>query len=152
MKIDIRLLNSSDSIPIDLLLLADPSVNIIRQYVSNGECYIARYNDITIGVLVLIKINIDTYEIANIAVREDFQRKGIGKKLIQFAIDAAKVRSAKSIEIGTGNSSIYQLILYQKCGFRISGIDPDFFTTHYTEPIYENGIQCRDMIRLYLNL
>ena len=40
------------------------------------------------------------------------------------------------------NSSI------QKCGFRITGIDIDFFIRCYQEEIFENGIQCRDMIRL----
>lgn len=54
----------------------------------------------------------------------------------------------ETVEIGTGNSSIDQLAFYQKCGFRIAAIDPDFFIRHYPEPIFENGIQCRDMIRL----
>lgn len=44
------------------------------------------------------------------------------------------------------NSGIHQFYLYQKCGFRITGVDRNFFLTHYTEKIYENGIQCRDMI------
>jgi hypothetical protein len=44
------------------------------------------------------------------------------------------------------------LALYQKCGFRIVGVDLDFFIRHYPEKIYENGIQCRDMIRLSLDL
>jgi ribosomal protein S18 acetylase RimI-like enzyme len=85
-------------------------------------------------------------------VREAFQGRGIGKKLIQFAMDQAREKNAKTIEIGTGNSSVGQLLLYQKCGFRITGIDRDFFIRHYPEKIYENGIQCRDMIRLSLDL
>ena len=54
----------------------------------------------------------------------------------------------KTIEVGTGNSSIGQLSLYQKCHFRIIGVDINFFTKHYTKEIFENGIQCIDMIRL----
>lgn len=27
-------------------------------------------------------------------------------------------------------------------------IDRDFFTRHYEEPIFENGLECRDMVRL----
>lgn len=56
------------------------------------------------------------------------------------------------MEIGTGNSSIAPLILCQKCGFRITGIDRDFFIRHYSEEIFENGIQCKDMIRLSKDL
>ena len=59
-----------------------------------------------------------------------------------------KKKGYKKIEIGTGNSSLGQLALYQKCGFRITGIDIDFFIRCYQEEIFENGIQCRDMIRL----
>ena len=67
---------------------------------------------------------------------------------MEDAVEEAKRKGYKTIEVGTGNSSIGQLVLYQKCGFRISGIDIDFFVRHYPEEIFENGIQCRDMIRL----
>jgi len=87
-------------------------------------------------------------ELVNVAVAEDKQGQGYGKQLIQHAVQQARSMGYKSIEIGTGNSSIGQLALYQKCGFRIVGVDFDFFTRHYKEPIFENGIQCRDMIRL----
>ena len=59
-------------------------------------------------------------EIKNIAVREDRQGQGLGKKLLQEAIRVAKNKGYERIEIGTGNSSIGQLALYQKCGFRIA--------------------------------
>ncbi|MFC0472483.1 histidine phosphatase family protein [Halalkalibacter kiskunsagensis] len=32
------------------------------------------------------------------------------------------------------------------------GVDMDFFIKHYPEEIFENGIQCRDMIRLSQDL
>lgn len=61
-----------------------------------------------------------------------------------------------SIAIGIVGFYVWSLkgltALYQKCGFRIVGIDRDFFTDHYPEPIYENGIWCRDMIRLSIHL
>ncbi|MMZ68591.1 putative N-acetyltransferase YvbK [compost metagenome] len=85
-------------------------------------------------------------------MREDYQGKGIGRQLVEQAIAKAKEHNATTIEIGTGNSSIQQLALYQKCGFRITGVDRDFFVRHYDEEIYENGIHCRDMIRLSMDL
>lgn len=57
-----------------------------------------------------------------------------------------------TLVVGTGNSSFDQLALYQKCGFRMKGIIEDYFIEHYEEPIFENGIQCRDMIRLSLKI
>jgi hypothetical protein len=68
--------------------------------------------------------------------------------LLAFAIENAKAERMHTLEIGTGNPGVQQLLLYQKCGFRIVGVDADFFRRHYPERIYENGIECRDMIRL----
>ena len=67
-----------------------------------------------------------TVEIVNIAVKESMQNNGIGRKLIEEAVNKAKQMGAATIEIGTGNSSIGQLALYQKCGFRLQAIDHDF--------------------------
>ena len=44
-----------------------------------------------------------------------------------------------------------ELALYQKCGFRLSGIVTDSFAD-YPEPIYENGIRCIDMVMLSAKL
>jgi len=63
----------------------------------------------------------------------------------------AKESGAKALEVGTGNSSLSQLVLYQKCGFRLHSIESDFFDS-YPEPIFENGILCIDMVRLRVEL
>src|SRR5699024_11089690 len=132
----------------ELLLSADPSREIVEEYVGRGECFIAEIEHQIIGVYVLLPTRPETVELVNVAVVEEAQDKGFGKRLVLDAIRAAKARGYKTIEIGTGNSSIGQLALYQKCGFRIIGIDINFFVRHYSEDIFENGIQCRDMIRL----
>lgn len=144
----IRKLNIDERPPMGLLLLADPSRKIVEEYLQRGQCFVAESNDQVIGCYVLLETRPETVELVNIAVEEIFQGKGIGKKLVMNAIEVAKSKGYKTIELGTGNSSISQLALYQKCGFRITGVDIDFFTKHYTEDIFENGIQCRDMIRL----
>lgn len=152
MDVKIRLLEVNEEAPTELLLLADPSEKLVKEYLSRGQCFVATENDEVIGVIVLIRTRPETTEIVNIAVREDYQNKGIGKRLVLFAIEIAKEQHIKTIEIGTGNSGVNQLALYQKCGFRITGVDRDFFIRHYKEKIYENGIQVIDMIRLSLDL
>ena len=144
----IRKLEKQDKIPMDLLLLADPSKSIVEEYITRGECFIAESEKQVVGVYVLLPTKPKTVEIVNVAVSEKHQGKGMGKLLVTDAIRVAKTKGYKTIEIGTGNSSIGQLALYQKCGFRIVAIDFDFFIKHYEEEIFENGIQCRDMIRL----
>lgn len=149
---NIRNLKSNENPPMELLLQADPSSKIVKEYVGRGKCYIAETQKEIIGAFVLLPTRPETIEIVNIAVAEEKRGRGIGKQLIVDAIEIAKDEGYKTIEVGTGNSSVGQLVLYQKCGFRITGIDPDFFVIHYEEEIYENGVQCRDMIRLSQNL
>ncbi|RTQ91337.1 GNAT family N-acetyltransferase [Lysinibacillus telephonicus] len=148
----IRKLNKCEEPPMDLLLLADPSREIVEEYVQRGECFVAENEERIIGVYVLLPTRPETVELVNIAVIETEHGKGIGKQLVINAIEVAKSKGYKTMEVGTGNSSIGQLALYQKCGFRITSIDIDFFIRHYPEEIFENGIQCRDMIRLSQDL
>ena len=148
----IRKLDINEKPPIDLLLLADPSLKLIEEYIQRGECFVAEMDDQIVGVYVLLPTRPETVELVNIAVTETRHGHGIGKQLIKHAIQTATLSGYKTIEVGTGNSSIGQLALYQKCGFRIISIDQDFFTRHYPEKIIENGILCRDMVRLTQSL
>lgn len=97
-------------------------------------------------------VNNHIIEIMNLAVDEFHQGKGLSTLLLKHGIQIAAEKGFNAIEIGTGNSSLNQLALYQKVGFRITGIDHDFFIKNYEEPIFENGIQCRDMVRLSMHL
>lgn len=149
---DIQTLQANDEAPIDLLLLADPSKEQVEKYLEQGQCYIAKEAENITAVYVLQPISPGIIELKNIAVGEAEQGKGIGKQLISHAIKTARFQGYHTIEVGTGNSSIGQLALYQKCGFRITEVDKDFFMKHYDEKIVENGIVCRDMIRLAMEL
>lgn len=149
---DFQIREMNEKPPMELLLLADPSRELVQEYIRRGTCFVAEKKGQIIGVYVLLPTRPQTVELVNIAVMPSHQGKGIGKKLLKHAIQTAKSMGYKTMEVGTGNSSIGQLAFYQKCGFRMIGIDFDFFTRHYSEAIFENGIQCRDMIRLSRDL
>ncbi|GIN58289.1 GNAT family N-acetyltransferase [Lederbergia ruris] len=148
----IRMLMKEEKPPMALLLLADPSRKIVEAYLNRGQCFIAQEKEQIIGVYVLLPTRPETIELVNLAVDENHQGKGIGKQLVLHAIAEARRLGFKTIEVGTGNSGVAQLALYQKCGFRITGIDKDFFIRHYPEKIFENGIQVVDMVRLTQDL
>lgn len=148
----IRKRNKDEELPMELLLLADPSETIVKDYTTRGECFVAELEKKIVGVYVLLPTRPETIELVNVAVAEVLHGRGIGKQLVMDAVKVAKGKGYKTIEVGTGNSGVGQLALYQKCGFRIVGMDLDFFVRHYPEEIYENGIQCRDMIRLTQDL
>ncbi|MFJ9384481.1 GNAT family N-acetyltransferase [Peribacillus sp. NPDC101481] len=149
---EIRELFKDEPPPMHLLLLADPSRELVEEYLGSGTCFVAVSDKRMIGVYVLLQKGPELIEIMNIAVDERHHGRGIGRQLIEHAKGHARVQGYKMIEIGTGNSGIGQLALYQKCGFRITGVDRDFFNRNYSETIYENGIQCQDMIRLSQSL
>lgn len=151
-EIIIRPLGSGEEPPMELLLLADPSRDIVEGYLGRGKCYVAEEDGAVIGVYVLIPTRPETVELVNVAVEESRHGRGIGKQLVLHAVRTAREEGARTIEVGTGNSSVAQLALYQKCGFRITGVDRDFFIRHYPMEIVENGIPCRDMIRLSQDL
>ncbi|RUT29929.1 GNAT family N-acetyltransferase [Paenibacillus zeisoli] len=136
----------------DLLLLADPDEQRIATYIHNGSIYKLLEDEQVLGICVLVPRQGDTAEIANLAVAEDAQGKGLGTRLLQYTIDAARQAGYHYLKVGTGNSSLDQLAFYQKNGFRIVGVLRDYFIKHYDKPIVENGIPCRDMILLEMDL
>lgn len=148
----IRRLNDHETPPLDLLLLADPSRQLVEEYIRRGQLFVCESEERVLGEYVLLPTRPGTVELVNIAVAESEQGKGIGKRLVLHAIATAKEQGFQTIEIGTGSTGVTQLALYQKCGFRMTGIDRDFFVRHYEEEIYENGILLRDMVRLSLDL
>lgn len=131
-----------------LLLLADPSEELVRGYANTSNTVGATLDGEPIGVYVLIDKGDGLMELKNIAVHPEWQGKGLGKILITHAMERAGDRGATRMEVGTGNSSLDQLALYEKVGFRRDRVDEGFFLRNYPEPIYENGMQCTDMIYL----
>lgn len=134
----------------NLLLTAAPDRQTIEAYITNSTIFVAKETGCFIGIVIIISTN-DQYEIKNIAVLRSYQNKGIAKELIFKAKNYAKDNGALTINVGTGNSSLSQLALYQKCGFRIKSIEENFFLK-YPEPIFENGIRCLDLLILSAKL
>ena len=81
----IRKAYQDESLPMELLLLADPSEKQIHSYVSSGHCYLAEYEGVCRGVYVLQEKTPQTIELMNVAVAESWQGKGLGKQLILHA-------------------------------------------------------------------
>ncbi len=139
-------LDRNASMPYELLLLADPSKELVDSYLHQSQIFIASKKEEVLGVIVLLPLSDEIIEIKNIAVKPPFQKLGIGSFLIENAIQVATGGEYKSICIGTANSSIGQIYLYQKLGFELSEIKNNFFISNYPDPIYENGIQAKHML------
>jgi len=141
----------SDQAPMALLLEADPSADVIAGYLHDSHCVVACLDGATVGVYLLKALTAETWELMNIAVAPEQQGRGIGALLLRHAIDQARQLGAQRLELGTGSFG-HQLTFYQRADFRVVAVEPDYFLQHYPEPLFENGLQHRDRLRLALTL
>ena len=129
-----------------LLLLADPEEEAIDKYINDCEIFEFYHKDILIGQGAIKQLSSTIYEIKNFAIYEKFHNCGYGKILINL-LCKKYLENFKNIEILVGTSE-QGVGFYKKCGFQFSHIIKDFFITNYKQPIFENGIQCKDMFYL----
>ena len=65
-----------------------------------------------------------------------------------YVLEDGNVKAEYSVlQFGTGDSPL-TVPFYEKCGFVRSHNIPNFFTDNYDHPIYECGVQLRDMVYL----
>jgi len=136
----------------ELLLLADEVEASVADYIGRGTCYAACDGDRIVGQYVLIHTRPFTAEVVNIAVMPDRQRQGIATALLAHAAETARPAGGRPLATGTGDSGLGQIALYERCGFVRCGIDEDYFRKFSPEPIFENGVECRHMVRLRMEL
>jgi ribosomal protein S18 acetylase RimI-like enzyme len=129
---------------IDLLMLADEQESMIDKYLERGEMFVLEDCGAKAECVVTKEAD-GVYEIKNIAVVPGCQRKGYGKKLIEFLF--SHYADCKEMLVGTGDSPAI-LHFYQRCGFAQSHRIENFFTDNYDHPMFEDGKQLVDMIYL----
>lgn len=129
---------------IDLLLLADEQESMIDKYLERGEMFVLNDDGVK-AECVVTKETDGIYEIKNIAVMPDFQRKGYGKRLIDFLL--SYYTDCNVMLVGTGDVPS-SLSFYKKCGFVESHRIKNFFTDNYDHPMFEDGKQLVDMVYL----
>lgn len=137
---------------IDILLIADPEKSAVMEYINKGVLISAEKDDQCIGILHYTQKEEDVIELNNIGVVRSHLREGIGSDIIKHLVTKAKDKGIKSIYLGTGNSSIDNFVFYQKNGFEMDEIWKNYFVDRYKEEIYENGIRCKHMVRLKLEI
>ena len=128
-----------------LLLLADEQENMIDRYLDRGAMFVLDDGGVK-GECVVTDEGNGILELKSLAVSPDCQRKGYGKALVNYV--AARYQGQYSIlQVGTGDSP-FTVPFYEACGFVRSHRVENFFTENYDHPIYEGGIQLKDMIYL----
>ncbi len=135
-----------------LLLLADEQESMIDRYLERGTL-LALYEGVEndpVAVCVITDEGGGTAELKSLVVAPDYQRKGYGRKMVEFAAERCK-GSFSTLLVGTGDSPL-TVPFYEACGFVRSHVVKHFFTDHYDHPIYEAGKQLVDMVYLRMEL
>lgn len=127
-----------------LLLLADEQESMIDKYLERGEMFVLDDNGIK-GECVVTKEADGSYELKNIAVLPDCQRRGYGKRLIDYVF--SHYADCNRLLVGTGDVPS-ALDFYRQCGFKESHRIKNFFTDNYDHPMFEDGKQLVDMVYL----
>ena len=86
---------------------------------------------------IVARIGADELHINNVAVRENYRRRGIGRTLLDRILD----ESSAFLELRAGNDAA--LALYEKCGFRVTARRQRY----YAEPVEDALVMIRQFER-----
>ncbi len=80
--------------------------------------------------------------ITNVAVFSEFRRKGVGKALVEYLVDAMKSENADFVTLEVRKSNSSAISLYEKCGFQKVGERRSF---------YEKPLEDAILMTYYIN-
>jgi len=149
--IEIRKIKENKKDYIELLLLGDEQEFMIDKYLERGDMYVLFDRDAKIdrdakSVCVVTNEGQNTCEIKNLATFKYCQKRGYGNLLVEYVVNQYK-QCCERIFVGTGETPS-TLRFYKNYGFEESHRLKNFFTDNYEKPIYEEGVQLKDMVYL----
>ncbi|WP_345080649.1 N-acetyltransferase [Nemorincola caseinilytica] len=150
----IEKLGPGDDMPFGLLLLADETTEAIEKYIYTSDVYVARQDKAgkPIAVFVLQQQGHAEMELKNIAVSISFQEMGIGSYLVGKIKEIAAQAGCTTLWVGTPDIATKEIGFYKRNGFAEAGTRKDFYIENYPDPLYDNGVQLRDMAMLRMVL
>lgn len=137
---------------VPILLLAEPSEFALRWSLQNMADTVygiesdeqGKGDGQWVGAATL-RWNSDPAEILEFGIVGEHQRQGLGRQFLEWLKDEARKRGKGKLYVGTGNTSFGNFAFYQKCGFRMDHVRPDYLF-YYRKPRYEDGIRVRDLL------
>ena len=128
---------------------ADDSEDLLDAYIDLGRLWVARATDgEVVGHLQAVPRDEDAWEVTNTAVVESQRGRGVGRALLERAVDEAREAGAHRLILATGAADVGNLRFYQRCGFRMSRVVQDVFTpvNGYPPGLEVDGIPLLDQV------
>lgn len=101
--------------PEDERILNNPREVILNR---GGHIYFAQDGNKLVGTVALIRLDSKLFELAKLAVTEDYKGQGIGDLLMEVAIDKAGQLGAEKVLLFTARKLVAAIGLYVKHGFK----------------------------------
>jgi GNAT superfamily N-acetyltransferase len=128
---------------------AEDSEDLLDSYIDLGRLWVARTPEgVIVGHLQAAPRADDVWEVTNTAVSEEVRGHGVGRALLDRAVNEARTSGMSRVVLATATADIGNLRFYQRCGFRMTHVVPDAFgpAQGYPPGIEVDGIPMRDQI------
>ena len=138
-----------------LFELAEDSAAELDSYLHSGRVLVARSGPRIVGHLQLTGTGQPGQaEVKNMAVLEDQQGQGLGRRLMQAALTLLAAEGVTTVRVATAAADLGNLRFYQRQGFRMHSIERDAFTesSGYPPSSQVAGIPLRDRVWLDIQL
>ena len=99
----------------DFEILRDPESSILKH---GGHIYMAYLGAEAVGCVALESAGERVYELCKMAVKTDLRGQGVGRRLIEYAIEQARTLGAESLSLGSSTKLPSAIHLYESVGFR----------------------------------
>ena len=100
--------------PKDNAVLGDPQAHILAQ---GGRIFFANLGDDCVACCALLTTGPSEYEVGKMAVTPAWQGKGIGRRLLQAVVEAARAGGARRLWLETNRVLEPAIRLYESVGF-----------------------------------
>ena len=134
-----------------LFAMAEDSSAQLDSYLHAGQVLVAVAGNRVVGHLQLVDTDDPQHsEIKNMAVEPSLRGRGVGRTLIDAAVDLARAQRRSMLVVATAAAGIDTLRFYQRTGFRLRSVERDAFTTAEGYPPHTrlHGIELRDRVWL----
>ena len=104
------------------------SRNAFIQELNNKNSYffVTKINNLVVGYVILWHYN-NEMTICNLAVKKEYRNQGIGKQLLNYAIEIAKNKNVSQIFLEVRTKNIIAKKLYESFGFKPIAIRKKYY-------------------------
>jgi GNAT superfamily N-acetyltransferase len=128
---------------------AEDSEQLLAAYIDLGRLWVAMADDGEIvGHLQAVPREGGVWEVTSTAVRGLRRGRGVGRALLERAVDEARSAGMSRVTLATATADVGALRFYQRCGFRMTHVVHDAFDLAHGYPpgLEVDGIPLLDQI------